>query len=150
MDTNQLAKVYSLIILLLVFNFRSYRVFKGKELLYDNHTGDGFAYFSVDTLFLNSDHIPDFIFGYKMEDYSVIAALVSTGPGNYKELDIIHIFDPLTYDSTHPADNDSLYTFILKDVDNDNRRDIVTNVVISTGNDTWRVQHKQIRYCTAA
>ena len=120
------------------------QIYKGKELLYDKHSGDGMACFSIDTLSLNNDNIPDFIFGYQMEDYSVVGALVSTkSNANYKEFDIINVFDPLTYENTALMKGDSIYTFILKDVNNDNRRDIVTNVINNTDDHTWRATKKQ-------
>ena len=120
------------------------QIYKGEELLYDNHSGDGIAYFSIDTLSLNNDNIPDFIFGYQVEDYSVVGALVSTkSNANYKEVDILNVFDPLTYEKTNLTKGDSIYTFILKDVNNDNRRDIITNVINNTGDHTWRATQTQ-------
>ncbi len=120
------------------------QIYKGKELLYDKHSGDGMACFSIDTLSLNNDNIPDFIFGYQVEDYSVVGALVSTkSNANYKEFDIINAFDPLTYGNTALMKGDSIYTFILKDVNNDNRRDIITNVINNTDDHTWRATQTQ-------
>jgi hypothetical protein len=136
-----------------VYNFGDYRVetgfcksntslkiYKQNKIVYSDCSGDGVGYFLVNTMYLNNDNVPDFIFGYKMEDYSLVGLLLSknTSPF-YGSIDIKEIFDPLTYGNIKISKNETIKPLILRDIDNDGRKDILINIIENNNNKSVKV-----------
>jgi hypothetical protein len=111
---------------------------RGSDTLYYNCGGDGFGYTIVDTISLNNDSLPDFVYAYQMEEYTVIGMLVSRpGKKHYLDIDITYDFDPQTYDTTIAKDA-VIQTLVLRDINNDGRRDMLIN---SLAGDNYKIPH---------
>lgn len=109
-------------------------VFDGGRRIYHDCSGDGYGYLQVDSLYLNSDALPDFVFAYAMEEYTVIGLLVSSeSEPKYRKVDIGILFDPQTYDSVLLDKNETIRQFVLKDANNDGRKDLITNLLLRNG-----------------
>lgn len=94
------------------------------------HCGGDGLYSLVDTLYINSDNEPDFVFSYILEEYFNIGLLVSDNKGNYtyKLLDKEY-FSPATFSLDHAFNkNKQEVEFIITDADNDGLKDIVVNL----------------------
>lgn len=110
------------------------KVYNENKLFYSNCFGDGAGYDNVDTMKLNTDSIPDFIFSYQMGEYTWIGMLVSQIDKKYTYIDVLDVFDPYTYDSViKQKKGEQLCSYVLMDVNNDGTKDIVTNIVLSQG-----------------
>jgi len=102
---------------------------KSKVLFFEDCSLDG-VYCDIDTLFLNFDKLPDFIYCYNLEDYSIIGVLISdTIYPYYRKVDLIDVFSPEIYGNINLSNDETLKEFVLFDINNDNRKDIITNVI---------------------
>jgi hypothetical protein len=113
----------------------SIRISRGSQTIYYDGSGDGAGYEYIDTMTLNADNVPDFVFVYPMEEYAVIGLLVSipTKPF-YKSIDLADLFDPYDYDTTiRRAKDATLKELVLVDVNKDGKRDLLTNVLKKNG-----------------
>jgi hypothetical protein len=122
---------------------------RGRDTLYYNCGGDGMGYTMVDTINLNNDTLPDFVYAYTMEEYTVIGVLVSRhGKTHYQDVDVIDVFDPITYDTTIAKDA-VIRTLWLCDINNDGRRDILVNSLAGSNysipNWTKVIYNRQLR-----
>jgi hypothetical protein len=104
-------------------------IFKnGKSIYY--FSGDGMGFYDVDTLTINSDTLPDFIYNYDMEDYTSVELLVSsTKTPYYKEIDIIYVESPEIYGNITLAKGEEIKPYILMDINKDGRKDLLTNLI---------------------
>lgn len=106
-------------------------IFKANARFFFKKGGDG-AYGNIDTLDINRDGIPDFVFETKYEDGSTIGIIVSVrNKSNYR---IYNIADDILYKydcSTAPYDqSDSrIKSFIVTDIDKNGKRDIITMAI---------------------
>lgn len=108
----------------------SIKINKNGKGFYISCSDNGVEYTQVDTLALNNDDIPDFVYAYRSKEYTTIGLLVSTTDSiKYKKLDVKFMFEPAKKNmATYRA-------FILKDVNNDGYKDLVLNVLQDkTGN----------------
>ena len=102
---------------------------KSNVVIFKNCGGDG-VYSRVDTLYINNDKAPDFVFSYILEDYFNIGLLISDDKGGYKhKLLNKEYFSPSTYTLDFALKRDKQEVeFTINDVDNNGYRDIVVNL----------------------
>ena len=103
-------------------------IFDGGKSIYNSCGGDG-MYIDIDTMDINKDKIPDFVFVYAFEDGSTLGMLVSTREKKrYKNLnlcdDLFNKFDCST--EPYKPDDNRLKDFIIADIDKDGNKDIIT------------------------
>lgn len=104
-------------------------ILKSGTTVFKKCGGDG-LYSRVDTLHINNDREPDYVFSYILEDYFNIGLLVSDNKGGYtyKILDKEH-YSPRAFSLDLAFDkNKQEVEFIITDADKDGRKDIVANL----------------------
>ena len=114
-------------------NGASIKINASDKIIYKKCFSDVFRFENIDTLNINSDKKTDFVYCYQMEEYAVVGILVSDKDKVYKNIDVVYVFDPETYNNISLSKDEVLKEYILKDIDGDKRNDIITNVIIKEG-----------------
>jgi hypothetical protein len=91
------------------------------------------GYCGIDTITLNADKLPDFIYCYQMEEYMTIGLLISDEKHSYKNIDVINVFSPEIGENFVLNKNEILKDYILKDINGKGRPSLLTNVIEKEG-----------------
>ncbi|MCX6232099.1 MAG: hypothetical protein NTZ33_11200 [Bacteroidetes bacterium] len=112
----------------------SIEIIQNGNTIYYDCSGEGYGYTDIDTLTINSDKLQDFIFCYKMEDYTIVGIFVSTDKSPfYRDVDIVYVFAPDIYGYYEYKKGEILKIYILKDINKDGKRELITNVIERKG-----------------
>lgn len=107
------------------------KILQGGVQVFRKKGGDA-AYGDIDTLDINKDGMPDFVFESKYEDGSAVEMLVSVKKKNTYKIknitsDILNKYDCST--APYNQSDARLKSFVLMDVDKNGKRDIVTMAI---------------------
>lgn len=98
------------------------------KIVYDTCFTEVFFIGKVDTLRINDDNIPDFLFTLQSEDYSTLQSLIYSN-GLFKSYSISDINSVELY-SNEVLQGDSVEEFVIVDLNKDNVKEVLTNVFI--------------------